>query len=108
MTQALNNLQGLVGPDMPLQPAQRAILGPLCDAEGNQRRVSRLVLLAAAGLSDPDPVVNSYGLRRILGSITQRLNSSDWYVSMADPIAPGGRSYILREDLRDELFEILA
>ena len=108
MTQALINLQNLAGPDTPLQPAQRAIIGPLCDAEENQRRVPRLALYAAVGLNDPDPVVNNYGLRRILGSITQRLNSPDWYSSVGDPTVPGERWYLLREDLRDEVRQLLA
>ncbi len=104
---ASNNLQGLTADDRPLQPAQAAILRQLCHAQDNQGRVSRHALYAAADLNDPDPNDNNRGLRRVLGSITQRLNSPDWYSSVGDPTAPGGRWYLLRKDLRDELCEIL-
>ena len=108
MTQVPLNIQDLAGPSAPLQPAQRAILWPLCAPRENQRRVPRYALFAAAGLNDPDPVVNNYGLRRILGSITQRLNSPAWYRSVGDPTVPGGRWYLLSEDLRDGVRDILA
>ena len=108
MTQALIHPQDLESPDAPLQPVQRSVLGLLCDAQENRRHVPRLALYAAAGLNDPEPDVNNYGLRRILGSITQRLKSPTWYSSVADPTVPGGRWYLLREDLRDEVREILA
>ena len=108
MILASNNLQGLTSDDRPLQPAQAAILRQLCHAQDIRGRVSRHALYAAADLNDPDPDDNNRGLRRVLGSITQRLNSPDWYSSVEDPTAPGGRWYLLREDLRDELCEIIA
>ena len=108
MILASNSLQGLTADDRPLQPAQAAILRQLCHPQDIRGRVSRHALYAAADLNDPDPDDNNRGLRRVLGSITQRLNNPDWYSSVEDPTAPGGRWYLLREDLRDELCEILA
>lgn len=108
MTQVQTRLQNLAYPDMPLQPAQRAMLGLFCDAADLQQPVSRLALYAVAGLNDPNPIVNNYGLRRILGSITQRLNTPSWYRPQEAPAADGGRQYHLREDLRDGVRDILA
>ena len=106
MPQDLINLQNLTEP--PLEPAQRAILRLLCDALENGGRVPRQCLYATAELNDSNPVSNDYGLRRIIGSITQRLNSSDWYIAEEDRTVPGGRWYRLRANLSDGVCEILA
>lgn len=108
MPQVLINLQNLADPFTPLEPAQSAILRLLCEAQENGGRVPRQRLYATAELNDPNPVNNNYGLRRIIGSITQRLNSSDWYIAAEDRTVPGGRWYRLRENLRDGVCEILA
>jgi hypothetical protein len=101
------NLQALMDPDNPLDPTQMAMLWHLCEAEENGGRVPRGTLYVATGLIDPDPVVNNYGFRRILGSITQRLNTSAWYRSERDATVAGGRWYLLREDLRDPVRNLL-
>ena len=101
------NLQALMDPNDPLDSTQRAILWHLCEAEIDRGRVTRGTLLEATGLIDPDPVVNDYGLRRKLGSITQRLNTSAWYRSERDGTVHGGRWYLLREDLRDAVRDLL-
>ena len=107
MIQASINLQALTDPDRPLQPAQTAILRLLCHAQDIQGRVPRHALYAAADLNDPNPDNNNRGLRRILGSITQRLGSPDWYNSVENTTVAGERWYLLREDLRDKVSEIL-
>ncbi len=107
MEQADINLQALMDPENPLDPKQWATLWHLCEAEENSRRVPRDTLFGATGLNDADPVMNDYGLRRILGSITQRLNTSTWYSSERDATVAGERWYLLREDLRDAVRDLL-
>ena len=100
----------LTDPENPIAPSQRAVLTLLSDVEGirgQTRGVPRIFLFAATGLNSPDPKENDYGLRRILGSISQRLNSSAWYRSREAAAAEGGRQYHLRSDLRDVVREVL-
>lgn len=101
------NLQAVMDPNDPLDSTQRAILWHLCEAEIDRGRVTRGTLLEVTGLIDPDPVVNDYGLRRKLGSITQRLGTSAWYRSERDVTVAGERWYQLREDLRDSVRDLL-
>ena len=94
--------------ETPLREKQRAVLGLLCNVEENGRRVSRRAFYGAVGLRDENPSANDYGLRRILGSITQRCGSSDWYLSERDANAPEERWYSLPEDWRDVVCGMLA
>lgn len=107
MTQSNINLQALIDPDNPLDPTQWEILRRLCEAAENGEWVPRLALYAAVGLDDPDPDVNSYGLRRKLGSITQRLGTSAWYRADVAAAAVGGRRYRLPDDLCDAMCDLL-
>ena len=107
MTQSDINLQALIDPDNPLDPTQREILRIFCEAAENGEHVPRFTLYAAASLNDPDPDVNNYGLRRKLGSITQRVGTSAWYRSEVAAAAAGGRQYQLRKNLRDVMCDVL-
>lgn len=91
--------------------SQREVLTLLSETTDNRGQADwapRNALYDAANLTSHCEKENNHGLRRILGAISLRFETPDWYQAEEAPDADGGRRYRLGEGLCDVVSAALA